>query len=306
MTPPTTTDHPPEKITSQLAYLTRVLKTPTIGRIWEELATQARDQNWSHEEYLAAVLERQCADRESAGTTMRIRTAHFPTIKTLEDFNLDHLPSLRRDVLAHLATATFVAKAENVVLLGPPGIGKTHIAIGLGVKAAYAGNSVLFDTASNWIARLGAAHHAGQLETELKKIRRYKLIIIDEVGYIPFDQDAANLFFQLVASRYEQGSIMVTSNLPFGRWGETFSDDVVAAAMIDRLVHHAEVHPHRRLLPHPPTPRPTPHHRQLNPARGVNPNPTPGGQSKDVVDKRVCGRGGWAGDLDRGTVGDRV
>jgi DNA replication protein DnaC len=241
MTPPTiTTDHPPE-ITSQLAYLTRVLKTPTIGRIWEELATHARDQNWSHEEYLAAVLERQCADRESAGTTMRIRTAHFPTIKTIEDFNLDHLPSLRRDVLAHLATATFVAKAENVVLLGPPGIGKTHLAIGLGVKAAHAGHSVLFDTANNWIARLATAYHAGQLETELKKIRRYKLIIIDEVGYIPFDQDAANLFFQLVASRYEQGSIMVTSNLPFGRWGETFSDDVVAAAMIDRLVHHAEV-----------------------------------------------------------------
>jgi DNA replication protein DnaC len=100
---------------------------------------------------------------------------------------------------------------------------------------------VLFDTASNWIARLTAAHHSGQLETELKKIRRYKLIIIDEVGYIPFDQHAANLFFQLIASRYEQGSVMVTSNLPFGRWGETFSEDIVAAAMIDRLVHHAKV-----------------------------------------------------------------
>ncbi|OBJ59752.1 AAA family ATPase [Mycobacterium sp. 1423905.2] len=221
--------------------LTRALKIPTISRCWEGLADQARDDNWSHEEYLAALLQRQLADRESAGTVMRIRTAHFPAVKTLEDFNLDHLPSLRRDVLAHLATGTFVPKAENVILLGPPEIGKTHIAIGLGVKAAHAGYSVLFDTASNWIARLAGAHHAGQLEAELKKVRRYKLIIIDEVGYIPFDQDAANLFFQLIASRYEQGSIMVTSNLPFGRWGETFSDDVVAAAMIDRLVHHAEV-----------------------------------------------------------------
>ncbi|MFJ3880830.1 IS21-like element helper ATPase IstB [Streptomyces sp. NPDC090077] len=167
--------------------------------------------------------------------------AHFPQVKTLEDFNLDHLPSLRRDVLAHLATGTFVAKAENVILLGPPGIGKAHLAIGLGAKATQAGYSVLFDTASNGIARLATAHQAGRLEAELKKIRRYKLIIIDEVGYIPFDQDAANLFFQLIASRYEQGSVMATSNLPFGRWGETFSDDVVAAAMIDRLVHHAEV-----------------------------------------------------------------
>jgi len=237
----TTSTVRPDALPSKLAYLTRVLKTPTIARSWEQLADQARAAGWSHEEYLAAVLERQVADRESAGATMRIRTAHFPAIKTLEDFNTDHLPSLRKDVLAHLGTATFVPKAENVVLLGPPGIGKTHLAIGLGIKAAQSGYSVLFDTATNWITRLGAAHHAGALEAELKKIRRYKLIIIDEVGYLPFDTDAANLFFQLIASRYEQGSVMVTSNLPFGRWGEVFGDEVVAAAMIDRLVHHAEV-----------------------------------------------------------------
>jgi DNA replication protein DnaC len=231
----------PERISARIAYLTRALKMPTIGRTWEDIAVQARDLAWSHEEYLAAVLERQAADREAAGSMMRIRTGHFPAIKTLEDFNYDHLPSLRRDLLAHLATSTWVAKAQNVVLLGPPGIGKTHLAVGLGLKAAQNGYSVLFDTAGQWINRLATAHQAGALEAELKKIRRYRLIIIDEVGYIPFDTEAANLFFQLVASRYEQGSIIVTSNLPFGRWGETFSDDVVAAAMIDRLVHHAEV-----------------------------------------------------------------
>ena len=160
---------PADGVPSQLAYLTRVLKMPTVGRTWEQLAEHARDENWSHEEFLAAVLARQVADRESAGSLMRTRTAHFPAVKTLEDFNLDHLPSLRRDVLAHLATGTFVAKAENVILLGPPGIGKTHLAIGLGVKAAQTGYSVLFDTANNWIARLAAAHQAGHLDVELKR-----------------------------------------------------------------------------------------------------------------------------------------
>lgn len=226
---------------STMAYLARALKAPTIGRTWQQLAAQARDEEWSHEEYLAAVLQRQVADREASGTALRIAGAHFPQVKTLEDFNLDHQPSLRRDVLAHLSTMTFVPKAENVIMLGPPGVGKTHLAIGLGVKAAHAGYPVLFDSATGWVARLQQAHETGRLEAELKRLRRYKLLIIDEVGYLPFDHDAANLFFQLVAHRYEQGSILVTSNMPFGRWGEIFSDDVVAGAMIDRLVHHAEV-----------------------------------------------------------------
>lgn len=133
------------------------------------MAEQARDENWSHEAYLAALLGRQVADRESVGTIMRIRTANLPQAKTLEDFNLDHLPSLRRDVLAHLTTGTFVPKTENVFLPDPPSIGKTHLAIGLGVNAAHAGYSVLFDTASNWIARLTAAHRDNRLEAELTR-----------------------------------------------------------------------------------------------------------------------------------------
>jgi DNA replication protein DnaC len=122
-----------------------------------------------------------------------------------------------------------------------PGTGKTHLAIGLAMRACQAGHRVLFATASEWVARLAEAHHASRLQAELIRLGRYPLLVIDEVGYIPFEAEAANLFFQLVSARYERASLIVTSNKAFGRWGEVFSDDIVAAAMIDRLVHHAEV-----------------------------------------------------------------
>src|SRR5947208_15238001 len=123
----------------------------------------------------------------------------------------------------------------------PRGPGKTRLAIGLAIGACQAGHRVAFASAAEWVARLAEAHHVGRLQTELTKLGRYPLLLVDEVGYIPFEAEAANLFFQLVSSRYERASLIVTSNKVFGRWGEVFGDDVVAAAMIDRLVHHAEV-----------------------------------------------------------------
>ena len=228
-------------VDTELAYLTRALKAPSLREAINRLAERARTETWTYEEFLAACLAREVSARESHGGEGRIRAARFPARKSIEDFDYDHARGLKRETIAHLGTLDFVTAKDNVVFLGPPGTGKPHLATGLAIRACQAGHRVLFATASQWVDRLAQAHHSGRLQAELVRLGRYPLVVVDEVGYIPFEPEAANLFFQLVSSRYERASLIVTSNKPFGRWGEVFSDDVVAAAMIDRLVHHAEV-----------------------------------------------------------------
>src|SRR6478609_2001568 len=152
---------------SEIAFLTRALKAPSLRDAVDRLADRARTENWTHEEFLAACLQREVAARENHGGEGRIRAARFPARKSLEEFDFEHARGLKRDVISHLGTLDFIVARENVVFLGPPGTGKTHLATGLGIRACQAGHRVLFATASQWVDRLATAHHSGRLQAEL-------------------------------------------------------------------------------------------------------------------------------------------
>jgi DNA replication protein DnaC len=204
-------------LAAEISYLTRALKAPTLRDSVDRLAERAVAESWSHLEFLVACLQREVAARESHGGEGRIRAARFPARKSIEEFDFEHARGLKRELIAHLGTRDFVTARENVVVLGPPGTGKTHLAVGLAIRACQAGHRVLFATSADWVALLAEAHHTGRLQQELTRLSRYPLLVVDEVGYIPFEPEAANLFFQLVSSRYERASLIVTSNKPFGK-----------------------------------------------------------------------------------------
>jgi DNA replication protein DnaC len=170
---------------------------------------------------------------------LNLQWAHFPMVKTLDEFDFKFQPSIDQRLVRELATGRFVAECQNVLLLGPPGVGKTHLAVALGRAVIEAGHSVMFASAATLLDSLAKAQERGKLTERLRFFGGKRLLIVDELGYLPLDRASAHLFFHLVARHYERGSLLITTNQPIGQWGKLFGDDVIAAAILDRVLHHS-------------------------------------------------------------------
>ena len=219
----------------------RALKLKGMMSCYQEISDQAAKGKLQYEEYLSLLLEEEIRGKTERSVKTKIHKARFPFLKTLEAFDFSFQPALGEKEILRLGSLEFIEKRENLIFLGPPGVGKTHLAVGIGLKACCAKYRVLFMTAQKLMEDLMLSIKEGTITSKLLAYSRLNLLVIDELGYMPITKEQANLLFQLVSIRYERGSVILTSNYNFDDWGQIFQDNVVAAAIIDRIVHHARI-----------------------------------------------------------------
>ncbi len=203
--------------------------------------TEIDKKNISFLDALFYLTQKEIEFKEQRASEFNIRIAGFPFIRTLDEFDFDFQPSINKNEISDLATVKFIEEKKNILFLGPSGVGKTHLATSIGIEAAKKRISTYFISCHDLITKLSIAHQENRLKDTLKTFNKYKLLIIDEIGYLPVDKNGANLLFQLITKRYEKSSTIITTNQQFSKWGEVFSDNILANAILDRLLHHSYV-----------------------------------------------------------------
>lgn len=213
----------------------------TASEILDSRLQKAVSESVTYAGFLADILGEEIERRRQRNVEARSKLAHFPFKRTLAEFDFDFQPSVDKKLVMELATLSFMSEAVNVVLLGPPGVGKSHLSIGLGMEAVKEGVYVYFTKAADMLADLRKAYREGNIRKRVSMYLRPRLLICDEVGFTPLDKLEADLFFQVISARYEKSSTIITSNKSFGDWGELMGDPVLASAILDRLLHHSQI-----------------------------------------------------------------